>query len=743
MIKENDFELKILIVEDNIIESKTIASFLKAGGFGDIDSASNKREALEKIYLFRPDIVLMDISLDEAEAGVEVAELIKNDPEIEAVVIFLTSHTHQQVFSRAKLTEPYGYIIKPFTKESLCVSVEMAYNRKRLELRLKESTQIFKTSVETMLDCFGIFSAVRDSGGVIKDFIIQYLNDSACRDFRISREEMIGRSLSEPLPSYRENGLFEEYCRVVNAQMPLIKHAFKMLIRRSPETFHYYDFRVVDLKDGFAAAWRDVSDRKLAEEALVRSEEKYREIVENLSEGFWLVDNNLRTVFVNKKMNEIIGYSSEELQTNSIVDYIYEDQLIFFHKNIENLRAGVKSQFSLLLNHKNGRQIYVKASLGEFTDNFGGVKGIFAFFNNNASAVELSDDSEAKENFPSSVEARSSLVGNSKFINDLFAIIPSISESSCNVLIEGPSGAGKSLIARTIHQNSERRNAPFVVVNCGALPDALIESELFGYVKGAFTDAKKDKPGKFAMASGGTILLDEIGELPLHLQVKTLHVIEEKMFEPLGSNEPQKVDVRIIAATNKNLIELIGQKKFREDLYYRLKIVNIKVPSLKERREDILLLARHFIKKLNQKYGKNINRLSDNFIKFLLSYNFPGNIRELYNIFEHAFVFSNDIIIDIEQLAEDYLEIYKKNATPTITAGVTPTGASASSAYKIADGGPDRALIRSAAFDDEYLELLKSLELFNNNRNKTAAFLKISRMALWRRMKKYGLLKDE
>ena len=245
------------------------------------------------------------------------------------------------------------------------------------------------------------------------------------------------------------------------------------------------------------------------------------------------------------------------------------------------------------------------------------------------------------------------------------------------------------------------------------------------------------------MASGGTILLDEIGELPLHLQVKTLHVIEEKMFEPLGSNEPQKVDVRIIAATNKNLIELIGQKKFREDLYYRLKIVNIKVPSLKERREDILLLARHFIKKLNQKYGKNINRLSDNFIKFLLSYNFPGNIRELYNIFEHAFVFSNDIIIDIEQLAEDYLEIYKKNATPTITAGVTPTGASASSAYKIADGGPDRALIRSAAFDDEYLELLKSLELFNNNRNKTAAFLKISRMALWRRMKKYGLLKDE
>lgn len=743
MIKEKDCELKILIVEDNIIESKTIAAFLKAGGFGATDSASNKREALEKIYLFRPDIILMDISLDEAEAGVEVAELIKNDPDIESVVIYLTSHARQEVFSRAKMTEPYGYIIKPFTKESLCVSVEMAYNRKRLELRLKESSQLFKISVETMLDCFGIFSAVRDASGAVIDFTIEYLNDSACRDNHVSRDESIGGSLCALLPSYMENGLFEEYRRVVENKVPLIRQDFKMRVRRDSKNFRYYDIRAVNLKDGFAAAWRDVSERRQAEEALRRSEEKYREIVENLNEGFWLVDDNLTTVFVNKKMNEIIGYSSEELQSNSIVDYIYEDQLAIFQKSIENLRAGVKNQFSLLLNHKNGRPIYVKASLGEFTDNFGRARGIFAFFNSNAEAVELSDDAHAAGGSRDKAEAGGLLIGNSKFMNDLYAILPSVAESNCNVLIEGPSGAGKSLIARTIHQNSERSEGPFVVVNCGALPDALIESELFGYVKGAFTDAKKDKPGKFAMASGGTILLDEIGELPLHLQVKTLHVIEEKMFEPLGSNAPQKVDVRIVAATNKNLLELIEQKKFREDLYYRLKIVNIKVPSLKERKEDILLLARHFIKKLNQKYGKNINRISDNMIKFLLSYNFPGNVRELYNIFEHAFVFSNDLIIDIEQLAEDYLEIYKKNVTRIPVNMVTSQSTVTAPGSNVENVSPITAVTRLPEIDEEYVQLLNALEMFRYNRNKTAAYLNISRMALWRRMKKYGLLDGE
>lgn len=748
MKKEKDYDknyiLKILIVEDNAIELKTIAAFLNMAGYRSVECAVNKREALEKIYLFRPDIVLMDISLDEAEAGVEVAELIKNDSAVETAVVYLTSHSRDEIFSRAKTTNPYGYIIKPFTKESLCVAVEMAYNRRMLELKLKESSEVFKTSVETMLDCFGIYSAVRDANGDIKDFIIEYVNESACVNNRMSSAQQIGAKLCELMPSHKENGLFNEYCGVVNNKTPLIKHAFKVCDANVDEGCRYFDIRAVKLKDGFAAAWREVSERKKAEEALIRSEEKYREIVENLSEGFWLVDNNFKTVFVNKKMNEIIGYSAEQLHSRSIIDYICEDQLSVFHKNIENLKAGVKNQFSLFLNHKNGRRIYAKASLCEFTDNFGKVKGVFAFFNSNAEIVNISEGNQGGPDYDS-IDASKLLVGNSKFINDLYAILPSIAESNCNVLIEGASGAGKSLIARTIYQASERRESPFVVVNCGALPDALIESELFGYVKGAFTDAKKDKPGKFAMASGGTILLDEIGELPIHLQVKTLHVIEDKMFEALGSNVSQKIDVRIIAATNKNLQELIKENKFREDLYYRLKIVNIKVPSLKERKEDILLLAKHFIKKLNLKYGKNINGISDKLIKFLLSYNFPGNVRELYNIFEHAFVFANNSIIDIEQLAEDYLEIYKKNVTNVTgidNGRVMPLSEANALNFEMLQAGQIQALPVEGGSEcnAEYVTLLDALDRFNNNRNKAAEYLNISRMALWRRMKKYGLL---
>ncbi len=741
MLKEKISELKILIVEDNALERKMISAFLKMSGYFNFEEASNKREALEKIYLYKPDIVLMDISLDEAQAGLEVAELIHNDENIDTALIYITAHSRQEVFDRAKITNPYGYIIKPFTRESLAISVEMAFNRKMLEFRLKESAQIFKTSVETMLDCFGIYSAVRDANGAIVDFTIEYVNASACAGNKMSREEQVGKKLCEILPSHRINGLFEEYCRVVDEKKPLIKNDFVVTDEKKPYAQRIFDIRAVNLKDGFAAAWRDVGERKKAEEALIRSEEKYRDIVENLSEGFWFVDNNLKTIFVNKKMNEILGYGVDELCGRRIADHIYEEQLEIFHKNVESLKAGVKNQFSLLLNHKKGHQVYVKATLSEFTDNFGRVKGIFAFFNHNTSVVNIAEEMESRDEYSEFISSRKLLVGNSKFVNDLYTILPSIAESDCNVLIEGPSGAGKSLIGRTIHQASERKDAPFVVVNCGALPDALIESELFGYVKGAFTDAKKDKPGKFSIASGGTILLDEIGELPLHLQVKTLHVIEDKMFEPLGSNVSQKVDVRIIAATNKNLLQLIEQKKFREDLYYRLKIVNIKVPALKDRKEDILLLAKHFIKKLNQKYGKNINCISDTLIKFLLSYNFPGNVRELYNIFEHAFVFSNSSIIDIEQLSEDYLEIYKKNVTSNRNGMVTNlTG------KEFAGELPDRTingigpLIDKARDNKEYSELLKALELFNNNRNKTADYLKISRMALWRRMKKYGLL---
>ena len=234
--------------------------------------------------------------------------------------------------------------------------------------------------------------------------------------------------------------------------------------------------------------------------------------------------------------------------------------------------------------------------------------------------------------------------------------MPDVAESDSTVLIEGLSGSGKELFARAIHNLSSRRDKPYVVVNCGALPDSLLESELFGYMKGAFTDAYRDKQGRFALAEGGTIILDEIGDTSPVFQVKLLRVIQEKEYQPLGSTKTLKADVRIMAATNRSLAEQVRSGKFRQDLYYRLNVVRIEIPPLSRRREDIPLLTEHFLNIFNLKRNKNITGVSDDVMDFLMRYPFPGNVRELENIVEHAFVLCHSSIIEMKHLPQEIIK---------------------------------------------------------------------------------------
>jgi transcriptional regulator with PAS, ATPase and Fis domain len=250
----------------------------------------------------------------------------------------------------------------------------------------------------------------------------------------------------------------------------------------------------------------------------------------------------------------------------------------------------------------------------------------------------------------------------------IFRIMPEISKSESNVLILGESGTGKELVASAIFHASARNDKPFIVVNCGALPDTLLESELFGYKAGAFTDARKDKIGRFAAAEGGTIFLDEIGDIPHSLQVKLLRVLQQKVYDPLGSNVPIHADVRIIAATNKDLLELVQQGTFRDDLYYRLNVVNILLPPLRERLEDIPLLLEHFVKKFRVEKQKDIVGISDEVISLLMKYNYPGNIRELENIIEYAFILCPGGYIQVEHLPETFGGLEKQADTPLLLA---------------------------------------------------------------------------
>ena len=251
------------------------------------------------------------------------------------------------------------------------------------------------------------------------------------------------------------------------------------------------------------------------------------------------------------------------------------------------------------------------------------------------------------------VEARycfEDIVSRNHKMQELFEILPTIAASDSTVLIEGESGTGKELVARAIHHLGPRRKKPFVAVNCGALPDNLLESELFGYKAGAFTDAKRDKPGRFARAEGGTLLLDEIGDMSPALQVRLLRVLQEKVYEPLGGTQSVQADVRVLVATNRKLDALVGEGQFRTDLYYRINVVQLTLPGLRERKEDIPLLVDHFVARFNRLQGKDVVGVCEEAMARLMTYDYPGNVRELENIIEHAFVLCPGGLIESSHL---------------------------------------------------------------------------------------------
>jgi len=287
--------------------------------------------------------------------------------------------------------------------------------------------------------------------------------------------------------------------------------------------------------------------------------------------------------------------------------------------------------------------------------------------------------------------------------------MPDIAESDSTVLIEGPSGTGKELVARGIHNLGRRAKKPLVAINCAAVPDNLLESELFGYKAGAFTDAKKDKPGRIALAEKGTLFLDEIGDVSPAIQSKLLRFIQERVYEPLGGTAPLKSDVRIIAATNKNLLEEVKKGNFREDLYYRINVINIKLTPLSSRREDIPLLINHFIKKFNIIKGKNIEGVTDDVMNVLMDYGFPGNVRELENIIEHAFVLCREAYI-----GRNHLPHHLRSAGAEFTANLN--------------------------LDEmEKIYIIRALEKSSGNRSRAAVELGIDPSTLWRKMKKFNI----
>jgi len=367
-------------------------------------------------------------------------------------------------------------------------------------------------------------------------------------------------------------------------------------------------------------------------------------ILDSINEGVFTVDLDWRITSFNRAAERITGIDRQEAIGRHCWDVFHPD----ICEHACPLRQALSTGRPLLhsaghiINHR-GQQVPIRISAALLKDNEGRVTGGVETFQDLSQVEELRKEIEKSYSFED-------IVGRSPAMRRLFDILPQVAASSTTVLLEGASGTGKELFARAIHHLSPRRNGPFVAVNCAALPESLLESELFGHRAGAFTDAKRGKPGRFTLANGGTIFLDELSDISPALQVKLLRVLQEREVEPLGALKPVKVDVRVIAATNKDLADLVRTGIFRDDLYYRIRVVHLKLPPLRQRREDIPLLIDHLIAKFNRIQGRDIAGISRQALARLLEYDFPGNVRELENIIEHAFVLCRGGIIELHHL---------------------------------------------------------------------------------------------
>jgi PAS domain S-box-containing protein len=541
----------------------------------------------------------------------------------------------------------------------------------------------------------GVFTV--NEGGKITSF-----NRAAEKITGWSDEDVLGKTCSEVLvpgvysKSCARTTCMQEKRTIVDRELFIIgKDGYSIPVSVSAAPFLDHQGKVL----GGVESFRDNTSR--LQTAL---------ILNSIADGVFTVDRDWRITSFNLAAELITGWSRE-----SAIGQFCSD---VFHSSIcgkncaiaESLYTGKPvSNRSITIQEFRGDCASVSISAAPLLDQDGNVVGGVETFRD--LSVEISLRQQLMKNF-----TFDEIISKSPSMQRLFQILPDISRSKSNVLILGESGTGKELIARAIYNASTRNEAPFVIVNCGALPETLLESELFGYKAGAFTDARKDKAGRFAAAEGGTLFLDEIGDIPQAVQVKLLRVLQNKVYEPLGSNAPVKADVRILAATNRDLSALVQEGTFRDDLFYRLNVVNILLPPLRDRIEDIPLLIDHFVNKFRAEKQKDIVGVSDEVLNILMRHDYPGNIRELENIIEYGFILCPGGYIQTSHLPDSISADRKPAGQTHITGG------------------------KGMTLDElEKQAILLSLERNDWKKMKTCRELGISKDTLRRKLHSYGL----
>lgn len=550
-----------------------------------------------------------------------------------------------------------------------------------------------------------------------KDCKIIVFNEAASRITGYSEDDVVGEDCGKLFTEYSDGMNFLKESLTDNRAFTNL--AFNIKTKKGSEKNVLASITPIVRKEQIISAvlvFRDTKEMlNLAEDLeektteLLNQKNKLDAIFNSNIEGIFTIDDDWNVTSFNAAAEKITGYKINEAIGKKCWQ-IFNSQICrngcHMEQTMKNGKPTIANELEIINKHGNRIPIRVNSAILRNDKN------------EKIGAVETFLDISEIKNLAEHLDERfnyENIVGKNKEIKHIINVLESVAQTDSSVLITGESGTGKELAARAIHLNSHRRTGPFTAVNCSAFAESLIESELFGHEKGAFTGAIKSKVGRFELANGGTLFLDEIGDLSVTVQTKLLRVLETREIERVGSNKPIKIDTRIIAATNKNLEREIESGRFREDLYYRVNVMNIQLPPLRERKDDLPILVNYFIEKFNVKFERNIKHFSSSSFDILIDYNWPGNIRELENVIEHCFVLCSSDIIQIEHLPKRLRESDLTNQ----------------------ENRTDNNLNHIQNVERDII--IQTLKKYSGNKSKTAEELNIHPTTLWRKMQKFGI----